>query len=85
MAKRPQALPRTSRGPARHEGRQPRPGVVHTSLYLPEAIHEALRVAAFRERRKINDLVIEGIGLALKGRGGYANLPARAVHKRKGR
>jgi hypothetical protein len=29
--------------------RQPRP-IIHTSVYLPEAVHEALRQAAFKER-----------------------------------
>jgi hypothetical protein len=33
-----------------------RPGVIHTSLYLPEPVHEALRVAAFKQRRKIHDI-----------------------------
>ena len=42
---------------------------VHTSLYLPESVHEALREAAFHERCKIYDLVMEGIGLALRKRG----------------
>jgi len=38
-------------------------------MYMPEAVHEALRVAAFKERRKIHDIVLEGIELALKKRG----------------
>lgn len=32
-------------------GSQPWPRVVHTSLYLPEAVHEALREAAFGHQR----------------------------------
>ena len=51
------------------QGRQGRPGIVHMSLYLPEALYEALREAAFRERRKIHDIVLEGIRLALGKRG----------------
>jgi hypothetical protein len=35
-----------------------------SSLYLPEPVYEALREAAFKERCKIHDLVMEGIGLA---------------------
>jgi len=31
--------------------------------------HEALREVAFKERCKIHDLVMEGIGLALRKRG----------------
>ena len=34
------------------QGRQPRPGIIHTSLYLPQAVYEGLREAAFRERCK---------------------------------
>ena len=41
---------------------------IHTSLYLPEAVYEGLREAAFRERRKIHDIVLEGIELALRKR-----------------
>jgi hypothetical protein len=38
-------------------------------VYLPEAVYEALREAAFKERVKIHDIVLEGIGAALKRRG----------------
>ena len=48
--------------------RNARPDVVHSSLYLPEPVYEALRETAFKERCKIHDLVIEGIGLALRKR-----------------
>jgi hypothetical protein len=43
--------------------------IVHTSLYLPEAVYEALRKIAFEERLKIHDVVLEGIDLALRRRG----------------
>jgi hypothetical protein len=46
-----------------------RPSIVHTSLYLPEPIYEALRKIAFEERLKIHDVVLEGIDLALRRRG----------------
>ena len=50
--------------------RQPeRPSIVHSSLYLPEPVYEALRKIAFDERVKIHDLVLEGIDLALQRRG----------------
>jgi hypothetical protein len=42
---------------------------VHTSLYLPEAVYEGRREAAFRERFKIHDIVLEGIEMALRKRG----------------
>jgi hypothetical protein len=50
-------------------GRRPRPEIVHSSVYLHQAVYEALREAAFKERVKIHDLVLEGIGAALKRRG----------------
>jgi hypothetical protein len=43
--------------------------VVHSSLYLPEPVHEALRKIAFEERLKIHDVVLEGIDAALRRRG----------------
>ena len=49
-------------------GRRTRPTIVHTSVYLPQAMHDALRAAAFKERRKIHDIVLEGIELALRKR-----------------
>jgi hypothetical protein len=69
MAKRskpPQPPAEALRQPA---GRRPRPGIVHSSLYLPEAVYEALRETAFKERCKIHDLVLQGIDLALRKRG----------------
>ncbi len=69
MAKRTRTPAPKARAPLKPGGRRARPGVVHTSLYLPEAVHEALREAAFLERTKIHDLVLEGIELALRRRG----------------
>ncbi len=69
MPKRSRTPPPRPSGPAKPVGRQPRPGIIHTSLYLPEALYEGLREAAFKERRKIHDLVLEGILLALRKRG----------------
>lgn len=65
MVKRPSTL-RGSQKPAR---RLPRPDIVHTSVYLPQAAYDALRQTAFDERRKIHDLIMEGVDLALKKRG----------------
>jgi hypothetical protein len=63
-------LPKTPSGPpTRSVGRQPRPDIVHSSLYLPEAVHEALREAAFKERCKIHDIIMQGIDAALRKRG----------------
>jgi len=46
-----------------------RRSVIHTSLYLPEPVYEALRRIAFDERVKIHDVVLEGIDAALRRRG----------------
>jgi hypothetical protein len=45
MAKRPKAQPRAPSAPAKAQGRQGRPRIVHTSLYLPEPLYEGLREA----------------------------------------
>lgn len=42
--------------------------IVRTSLYLPPAVHDALRSVAFKERVKVHDLILEGIELALRKR-----------------
>jgi hypothetical protein len=68
MAKRARTSPTAAQALAKPRGRQPRPGIVHTSVYLPEAVHEALRRAAFEERRKIHDIIMEGIEMALEKR-----------------
>jgi hypothetical protein len=68
MAKRTRSPPASGNRPGRPPRRK-RPGIVHTSLYLPEALYEGLREAAFRERRKIHDIVLEGIDLALRKQG----------------
>jgi hypothetical protein len=47
------------------------------------SIHDGLREAAFKERLRIHDIVLEGIGLALKGRESHWNLPARTLRKEK--
>ena len=69
MAKRRLPVRNAPRPAARANKRQGGPGIIHTSLYLPEAVHEALREAAFKERLKIHDIVLEGIEMALRKRG----------------
>ena len=69
MPKRPRTSQIASAARKEPAGRRPRPDIVHSSLYLPKAVYEALREAAFKERRKIHDLVMQGIDLALKKRG----------------
>ena len=55
-------------GPGKLPPRWRRPGIVQSSIYLPTAMHDALREAAFKERRKIHDIMLEGIQLAIKRR-----------------
>ena len=82
MAKRPKARPTASSASREPAGRRPRPDVVHSSLYLPDAVYEALREIAFKERCKIHDLVMEGISLALRKRGYPAVGDLKASKKR---
>ena len=69
MAKRTRTEPKADRTPSEPAGRRPRPDIIQTSLYLPEVVYEALREAAFKERRKIHDIVMEGMRGVLKKRG----------------
>jgi hypothetical protein len=82
MAKRRQSSKPAKNAPSEPVGRRPRPDIVHSSLYLPEAVHEALRETAFKERSKIHDLIMEGVGLALRKRG-YPSIEELKVGKRK--
>jgi hypothetical protein len=67
MAKR---STRTTRQRPNVPGEAPgRPAIVHSSLYLPEPVYEALRRIAFDERAKIHDLAMEGIDAVLRRRG----------------
>jgi hypothetical protein len=69
MPKRTRAQPSAPGASREPAGRRPRPDIVHSSIYLPESVYEALREIAFHERCKIHDLIMEGIGAALKKRG----------------
>jgi hypothetical protein len=83
MAKRRRSPASQGSAPARPASRWSRPGIKHTSVYLPETAYEALRRVAFDERRKIHDLLIEGVELALRKRGypALADLKARWQRK----
>jgi hypothetical protein len=84
MAKRRRSLASKESLPAKPGSRWSRPDVVHTSCYLPAAAYEALRKAAFDERRKIHDLLMEGVELVLKKRG-YPSLADMKAKQGKGR
>jgi hypothetical protein len=69
MARRPKPQQTPSEPPRTPATRRQRLNIVHSSVYLPEAVYEALREAAFKERCKIHDIIIEGTKAALKKRG----------------
>ena len=50
-------------------GRRARPEVVHTSVYLPRAVHRKLREIAFTRDVKVHDVIMEGIDEALRKHG----------------
>ena len=79
MAKRRRSPASRGSAPAKPAGRK------HTSVYLPEAAYEALRQVAFDERRKIHDLLLEGVELALKKRGYPTLADMKAKWERKER
>ena len=81
MAKRGKVRLPTS-GSSRKPAEETRPHIRHSSLYLPEPVYEALRETAFHERCKIHDLIMEGIGLALRKRGYPALDDLKAGRKR---
>ena len=85
MAKRRRSPARQGSAPAKPVSRWTRPDIKHTSVYLPAAAYEALRQVAFDERRKIHDLLMEGVELALKKRGYPALADMKAKWQRKQR
>jgi hypothetical protein len=52
-----------------HRGGGRRPGLKQQTAYLPEPVYEQLRALAFEERRKMHDLLMEGLDLVFKQRG----------------
>ena len=85
MAKRHRSPASKGNAPAKPTGRWPPSDIKHTSVYLPDAAYEALRQVAFDERRKIHDLLMEGVELALKKRGYPALADMKAKWERKER
>ena len=75
MAKRRKIPPTPPADAGKPASRQPRPGIVHTSVYLPLAAHEALREAAYKERLRIHDIIMQGVEMALRKRG-YPSMAA---------
>jgi hypothetical protein len=69
MAKSPNNRPRSAKSSREPAQPRERPEIVHTSLYVPKAVYQALREIAFKEDCKVHDLVMEGIDLALGKRG----------------
>jgi hypothetical protein len=62
------SAPVLQNSPGKLPPRWRRPGIVQSSIYLPTAMHDALREAAFKERRKMHDIMLEGIQLAIDKR-----------------
>jgi hypothetical protein len=46
-----------------------KPRIIKQTLYLPEVVHEQLRILAFHEKVKQHDLLIEGLNMMFKSRG----------------
>ena len=59
--------------------------IVRRQAEVTGVVYEALREVAFEERAKINDLVLEGIELALRKRGYPSIADLKAKYERKGR
>lgn len=64
--------------PAEAEAR----ALVRSTLYLPGAVHEALREVAYQERCKIHDVIMSGIDVELRRRG-YPGVEALKSGRRK--
>jgi hypothetical protein len=69
VVKRPRTPVTRSGAPVASRTGRETPATVHTSLYLPGPVYEALRKIAYDERVKIHDVVIEGIDAAFRRRG----------------
>jgi hypothetical protein len=80
VARRPRTPANRSGVPVASRTVREAPATVHTSLYLPGQVHDALRKIAYDERIKIHDLVIEGIDAVLKRRG-YQSVESRKAGK----
>jgi hypothetical protein len=61
--------------------RKARKDVQHTSVYIPMAAYDRLREIAFTERKKVHDLIMEGLDKVIKSRGH----PERATRSTKAR
>lgn len=46
--------------------RKANPDVVHTSVYIPKAVHRKLREIAFTTDQKVHDIIMQGIDAALQ-------------------
>jgi hypothetical protein len=76
MAKRPSILDDVLVAPAAATPLAPatapraaKPNVQHTSVYIPREAYERLREIAFHERKKIHDLLMEGLDKVIADRG----------------
>jgi hypothetical protein len=82
MARRARTPANRSGAPVASRTTRETPITVHTSLYLPGPVHDALRKVAYDERIKIHDVVVEGIDAALRRRG-YPSIENLKVGKKR--
>ncbi len=82
MARRSTTTPKQANSTSAAHRQPERPSVVHSSLYLPEPVYEALRKIAFEERIKIHDVALEGIDVALRRRG-YPSIESLKAGKKR--
>jgi hypothetical protein len=68
-------------GQAKSAGRKAQPDIVHTSVYLPKAVHRKLKEIAFHTDRKIHDIIMEGIDEILKRHGHPTSAELKASAK----
>lgn len=62
----PSATPTAEASAPAMPTRKARPDIVHTSIYLPKAMHRKLREVAFTTDRKVHDIILEGVEAALR-------------------
>ena len=58
-----------------------RKDVQHTSVYIPIPAYDRLREIAFTERKKVHDLIMEGLDKVIKSRG-HSERAARSTKAR---
>jgi hypothetical protein len=63
----------------KRQKRVDKPRLIKQTLYLPEAVHDQLRVLAFHERVKQHDLLMEGLDMMFNSRGAKSIAELREI------